>query len=517
MSPDSPDIALINHQGLKTASGLQIQTPSPPTGLAYLGAYLKSHGHSYLAIDACGENLEQIYQHETDPTVMVQGLKVDEVIQKVPSGISIFGFSCLFSHSWPLVLDIVRRIRGKFPEALCVAGGEHPTALPGPVLQSGLFDTVVVGEGEETFLAIVEAYKASRDWRSLDGVAYLNEEGKVVQNMPRKRVTKIDDFPYPDWDSWSIENYISHNQVTGINLGRSLPILGSRGCPYACTFCSNPAMWTRRYIFRDPVSLVDEMEHFKNRYNLDGFAFQDLTFIVNRRKVLNFAKELINRDLKVNYQLPAGTRCEPIDEELCFALEESGLQNFALAPESGDPEVLERIKKQIDLDRFIEAARSILKTKMTVGCFFVIGFPEDNLQSLKNTLKLLRRLALLGVHDVTISQFTPYPGSEYFATLHGKGLVSNDYNDFSKLINFFNADNSRYCENLTGKQLYRWMVWMYLNFYLLSIVCRPWRLIYNLWVFWVEGIERTRYMRFFNEIFYLRRKWKSGLEDTTRS
>ena len=80
---------------------------------------------------------------------MVQGLTVDEIINKVPKGICIFGFSCLFSHSWPLVLEIARALRKQFPNALYVAGGEHPTALPEEVVRTQLFDVAVIGEGED--------------------------------------------------------------------------------------------------------------------------------------------------------------------------------------------------------------------------------------------------------------------------------------------------------------------------------------------------------------------------------
>lgn len=168
-------------------------------------------------------------------------------------------------------------------------------------------------------------------------------------------------------------------------------------------------MWTRRYIMRDGKSLVDEMEYLKKRYRLEGFSFMDSTFIVNRRKTLEFAQELIKRDLKISYQLPAGTRCEAFDEELAFALDRSGLKNFALAPESGSEMILAAIKKQIDLEKLLEATRIILKTNMTLAVFIVIGFPEETKASLKATLKLIRKMALMGAHDITVSKFIPTP------------------------------------------------------------------------------------------------------------
>lgn len=502
-------ITLINHQGLKVVKGLQLQTPSPSIGLAYIGAYLKSKGLQYKGIDACGEALDQVYPYLDYEATLVQGLTNREVINRIPLNTKVFGFTCLFSQCWPLVYTMALEIRKHFPESLFVVGGEHPTAMPEAVLNSGIFDCVVYGEGEETFYDIASKFLSNQNWQSAEGIYYLNKNKLVVKNLPRKRITDIDNFPEPDWDSWPIKEYISHNQVTGINLGRSIPILGSRGCPYACTFCSNEDMWTRRYIMRDAKKLVDEMEHMKNKYGVTGFTFMDSTFIVNRRKVMDFAQELIKRNLNIVYQLPAGTRAEAFDQELAFALETSGLRNLALAPESGSVEILKAIKKQVDLDKLLDSARYIVKTKMTLAVFIVIGFPEDNKKTLRQSLSLVRKLALIGAHDVTVSKFTPYPGSPYFHRFVKEGKIMPDYQNVSKMINFYASESESYCDNFTTKQLHRYMLWFFLNFYVLSFLIRPWRVLSNFKDYFERGIENTRYMRMFSELFTHRKKWKT--------
>ena len=501
-------ITLINHQGLKTATGLQLQTPSPSIGLAYLGAYLKKHGYSYKAIDACGEALDQIRPHPSRPNVMVQGLSIQEVVDRVPADTRIVGMTCLFSHCWSLVEEMAAAIRAKVPNALFVVGGEHPTALPEHTLKTGRFDLIVYGEGEETFLELVQRIEKKEPWSDIQGILYRDANGGLVKNAPRKRVTSIDDFPYPDWDSWCIEAYIASHQVTGINLGRSMPFLGSRGCPYSCTFCSNENMWTRRYLMRSPKALVDEMEYMKNKYNVDGFNFMDLTFVINRKEVLAFCKELTERRLGIHYQLPAGTRCESFDAELATALEKSGLKNFAFAPESGSETILAAIKKEIRLPKFFQAVRDVLKTHMTVACFIVIGFPEDTPQTMQETLRLIRRLAVMGVHDVTVSKFTPYPGSVYFTRLQEKGLISKGLSELENVIDFYGKTGKSFCDSMTYPQLYRWMIWMFVNFYVISFALRPWRLISNLWSYMTEGVEKTRYVRFLTDVVVTRAKWR---------
>jgi len=502
-------ITLINGPGLKIASGIQLQTPAPSIGLAYLGAFLKSKGLEYQAIDACGEALDQIRRSSVLKNVLVQGLSNKEILERVPADTKIIGISCLFSFAWPIIATLVRDLRKEFPDALIVAGGEHSSALPSKVLENGDVDLVIDGEGEETFYELCTCIQAKRPWFDIDGIVFKTKDGKIHKNNPRKRVVNIDAFPYPDWDNWCIENYIDHGQVTGIKLGRSMPILGSRGCPYSCTFCSSPQMWTTRYIMRDPKKLVDEMDYMKAKYGVSGFAFMDSTFIVNRRKVLAFTKELIDRKLEIVYQLPAGTRCEAINDELAKHLAKSGLKNFALAPESGSEEMLAVMKKQIKLKDFFSAIRSILKTNMTVCVFTLIGLPEETRESLKQTLKFIRKIAWLGVHDLVVNNFTPYPGSENYERLKKEGAISDD-GHLSNIISYWGASNPSFNPNFSQRELFYWLIYMQINFYVLSFLRRPWRVVGIFFAYFRTGIERTRYMRLISELFVVRKRWRAA-------
>ena len=149
------NIVLINHQGIKLTSGIQIQTPSPPIGLAYIGAYIKEHGYNYLAIDSCGEALDQVTPLKHDNDLLIQGLTIRQIIEKIPNNVDVVGLTSLFSHTWFLVKDIINEIRLAFPNVIIVVGGEHPTAAPDMVLKDGVVNCVVMGEGEETFVEIL--------------------------------------------------------------------------------------------------------------------------------------------------------------------------------------------------------------------------------------------------------------------------------------------------------------------------------------------------------------------------
>ena len=95
-----------------------------------------------------------------------------------------------------------------------------------------------------------------------------------------------------------------------------MPVMASRGCPYQCTFCSNPAMWTTRWIPRDPDLLLDEMQFYQKNYGAENFDFYDLTAIVKKSWIIDFCNKIEEREMKFTWQLPSGTRTEAIDGEV---------------------------------------------------------------------------------------------------------------------------------------------------------------------------------------------------------
>jgi radical SAM superfamily enzyme YgiQ (UPF0313 family) len=506
-------IVLINHQGLKLTSGIQIQSPSPPIGLAYIGAYIKQHGYDYLAIDACGEALYQATPSKNDPDMLIQGLTVKQIIDKIPKDTELIGLTSLFSHAWFLVKEIIAAIRYAFPDIVIVVGGEHPTSAADMVLKDGKVDFVIMGEGEETFVEILDNISKGKKCFDLNGIAYLSNTENLVVNEKRKRIRAIDSFPFPDWDQWSIREYINYEQVTGVNLGRAIPILGSRGCPYECTFCSNKDMWTKRYIMRDGKQIVGEMRYMRDKYNVSVFNFMDSTFIINKAKITQFCEELIKSKLNIEYQLPAGTRSEALTNNVINLLEQSGLRNIALAPESGSEMIRSIVKKNINYNDFIDTVKALNKSKITASCFIVIGFPEDNYHTLKESLKMIRKLAFLGVDDITVSQFTPYPGSQYYRQLVESGKIDDQYDRLSDIVSFYSSKPRSYAENIKEGDLYKIMLRMYIEFYLLSFLFRPWRLIYNFFIYIKSGRENTKYVKFVTELFFVRKRFSSKIEN----
>jgi radical SAM superfamily enzyme YgiQ (UPF0313 family) len=267
-------------------------------------------------------------------------------------------------------------------------------------------------------------------------------------------------------------------------------------------------MWTQRWIARDPRRLADEMELYVRTYRVTNFDFQDLTAIVKRQWIVDFCRELIARGLEITWQMPSGTRAEVFDAEVADLLYRSGCRALAFAPESGSPEILKIVKKQVDLGHMRDAMRAAVRRGLKLSCFIVIGFPDDTPATLRQTLRLIRRMAVLGVWDVAVSKFVPYPGSELFKRLQREGKIQLDDEFFVSPMDFYTAKAPSYADRVSTRRLYWTMVWMFVNFYVLSFTLRPWRVIRAIGRAILTGTEETRYAKWFVDVFYTRRRWR---------
>ncbi len=503
-------ITLINPPGIKAFSSIQMQTPNAPIGLVYIAAMLKEAGHRYKVIDGVGEAMDAISPYPHRPDMMIQGLSYDQIVERIPADTDIIGLTCMFSTLWPITREIAVRVRKRFPHQLIVLGGEHATAVSEVTLRTSPIDMLCLGDGLDTVLAIVDGYRSnpgSRDrWQEIKGIAYLGADGEMVSTGLSARKRNVDEIPLPDWDAIPIAEYIDRHQTNGANIGRSMPLIATWGCPYDCTFCSNAAMWTKRWIPRHPKLVVDEMEMYKEKYKVTNFDFQDLTAMIKKRWVLDFAKELIDRDLGVTWQLPSGTRAEVFDEEVARALYSAGLRLLSFAPESGSETMLKLIKKQVDLPKMLAAMRVAIDAGLKLSCFIVIGFPGETRATLRDTMRLVRRMAVLGVHDVAVTKFVPYPGSDLFRVLQEKGKIRLDDEFFIMPMDFYTSRAPSFVEGMTSRYIYWMMMWMFVNFYAISLMLRPRRFFDDL-VSVARGREPTRFAKWLNDMFVVRSRW----------
>ena len=395
----------------------------PPIGLAYIAAAVRENGHDVSVVDAPGSAPRNYYVFKDK--VRIRGLTQNQIIKRIPPDTQVIGLGCMFTSHWIYVRELIRQIHEVFPKAFLVMGGEHATGFPEFSLKESPLDCVVMGEGEETIAQLLNHIDKGIPLNDLSGLAYRGSNGSIEVNPRRLRLKAIDDIAKPAWDLFDIQKYNEVNQPHGSSQGKFMPMLATRGCPFSCTFCTSPNMWTTEWIPRDYRLVIDEMLEYQKTYGVTDFQFEDLTAIVRKDWILNFCNEIIARDMKVTFQLPSGTRSEGIDHEVACKLKAAGCHEFSFAPESGDPRVLKAIKKKVNLPKMFDSARSALNAGINVGCFFIIGFPEDDYRSVLKTYGAIIRCGLIGFTNVNLNAYSPQPNTESFRDLQKKGVIKD--------------------------------------------------------------------------------------------
>lgn len=392
----------------------------PPIGLAYIAAAVREAGHTVTVVDGPGSAPGRFFEFQG---ITLRGLGIDEMIERIPKDADVIGLGCMFSSNWVYVRELVKAIRHRFPMTKIMMGGEHVTGFPEFSLEQAPLDAVVLGEGEEIVVNLLDRWARDAELDGLPGIAFRRDDGGIQVNPRHRRIRDIDSIPWPAWDLFDIEAYNAVNQPHGASQGRFMPMLATRGCPFQCTFCTSPHMWTTEWIARDHKHVVDEMQTYMERYGVTDFQFEDLTAIVRRDWMHAFCDEILARGMKITFQMPSGTRSEAIDAALAKKLKAAGCHEFAFAPESGDPEVLKAIKKKVDLDKMFDSAKQALQAGINVGCFFIIGFPEDTYKSVFKTYAAMVKCALLGFTNVNLNAYSPQPNTESFNRLREQGVI----------------------------------------------------------------------------------------------
>jgi radical SAM superfamily enzyme YgiQ (UPF0313 family) len=466
---------------------------TPPVGVAYLAAAARAAGHEVVVIDGVGEGIGAMHRLDFLPAgLSLRGLSLREIVDRIPpSAEQVIGVSCMFSQDWPANRRLVEMVHARFPEATIVLGGEHVSALPDFVLETcPAVDFCVVGEGETSLVRLLEELERGEDadYSTVTGLRQRTRSDSLSLSLTPKaspRIREPDTLPWPAWDLVPIENYLASGASFGLSKGRNMPIVATRGCPYACTFCSNPSMWGPQWVARDPVRVVDEMAAYVERYRVDSFDFYDLTAIVRKDWILAFCAELERRKLKISFQLPSGTRSEAIDAEVAAALARTGCCHIVYAPESGSERVLKLVNKKVRLPSLFESMRASVSEGLFVKMNIVIGFPGESFADHLRTLGFLAHAAWIGVHDAFVYTFSPYPGSRLFRELRERGRIP-ELNDeyFFGLSSYIRLGSATsYAEGIPSAWLAFLRVFGLSWFYLLSFAfypLRPLRIIRNL-------------------------------------
>ena len=383
---------------------------SPPTGLCYIAALLRERGYEVSIVDA-----EALRIGADEAVRSVEGLRPD-----------LIGIAC--KTLWVVnAHHVAQKLKEKLLDVPIVAGGNHVTALPERSLREfPAFDIVVVGEGEITFLELVEAMKAGKDLHEVPGLAF-RDNGGVAITPPRDRIVNLDELPVPAFD---LLPDIARCYKPPLNSVEKIPafsLVMSRGCPSKCTFCDRSVFQTR-VTRHSPDYAVALIEKLYEDYGVRYLLFDDDNLLLNKTHLFRLLDLL--KASRARLPFTCQSRVDTIDEERLTRLQDAGCRMLLYGIESGSQEMLNRMKKGITIEQIRRAISMTRQAGIKATGFFILGHPGETEQTMQETVKLIKECKFF---DVGVFLFTPLPGSEVYRDVREYGTFDENWEKMNAL------------------------------------------------------------------------------------
>ncbi len=349
--------------------------------------------------------------------VKIIDLKVDENWQKtlkssIDTTTLCVGITCSTGRMIRSALNVASKVREINPELPIVWGGPHPTLMPKQTLEHPLVDIIVLNEGDEIFMELVEALANKKDFSNIKGIGYKNN-GHVKINPPAPLIGDVDLLPLSPYNLVDVSKYATLN----IDNLPSLDILTSRGCPYNCGFCSTPATSQRLWRALSVNRIIKNITLLKERYGIRTFYFVDDNFMVNLKRVEQFLDALKESGLNI-YWGSQGVRINTINKmssKFLDKIEESGCVELSIGVESANQEILDIIDKKIKVEDIYRANEKLAGRKFAVKYNMIIGFPGETISGIQKTVELAVELQKKNKNAwFPFNVFTPFPGTPMF-------------------------------------------------------------------------------------------------------
>jgi anaerobic magnesium-protoporphyrin IX monomethyl ester cyclase len=374
-----------------------------PLGICYLSSYLQKTNNVKPQI------IDTTFHESIDETKKILNEKFDLVCFSI--------MTTMIKDS----LELANHIKEKHPNTKIVFGGPHTTVMPGEILKEKVVDAVVIGEGEKTFSDLI---KNNLDFKKTLGLWY--KEDKIIKNQPNTFIHDLDDIPFPDLEQVDIKNYFKNwFQLESVKFGlHGLNIIASRGCPYDCTFCQPTLsrIFGKKIRKRSAKNIKQELVHWKNKYNIKAFMFQDDTLIADKKWTSEICREITN----LNLLWGCNVRANLVEEKTLRKMKAAGLRKVFMGIESGSQRVLNEVyDKKITLKQVEQAVNVVNKLGIKIQGYFMVGAPTETLKEIKQTIKFSNKLNL---DEATFSITTPLPHTYLYDMIKDK--INKEITDF---------------------------------------------------------------------------------------
>lgn len=369
-------------------------------GIAYLSSVLKQQGHETALIDT------------------TFGMKDGEVLSRFRKfNPDLIALSCV-SNNFSYAIHLAATIK-KEKEIPIILGGVHATVDPEESITKNCIDMICIGEGEDAILELVQSMEKDERNTTIPNI-WFKENGRIINNPLRPLREDLDSIPHADLNIYDYPRYLeNHNMVASL--------IGSRGCPYKCTYCINHALKDRykglgKFArFRSVDNVISEIKKITQDFNPKSFCLYDDTFTLDKERIKEFCKKYKN-----NLGLPfsVNARVESLSDEMLHALSSSGCTRVSIGLESGDPRIRKEVlKRNITDKQIIDGCRLIKKYGFELYTYNMIGILEEDMKSIRKTIELNRKVR---PDYLFASIFTAYKGTEIYETCKKKGLLTDE-------------------------------------------------------------------------------------------
>ena len=347
--------------------------------------------------------------------------KLDRSLQNNPL---IVGISVLTGKQILYGLEISEIVK-KQSNASVVWGGVHTSLLPEQTLENEFIDLVIIGEGEETLLELVEKLDRKKNYENVLGIGY-KKDGKIKINSARDFID-LDAQPKIPYHLVDVEKYVRSKSFASGKYGRDLSMYTSRGCPHRCAFCYNKEFNKSKWRCISAEKTVAEIKRLVNEYNITSISFQDDEFFTNIERVKNICELLLTEN--INVEFISSCRIDYVcrmEDSLLELIRKCGFMTLTLGIETGSPRMLKKIKKDITVEQVLEAVSKLKKFDIEGKYCFMVGFPEEEIQDMYKTANLMREIKKINVYSRIPGWriFTPFPGIELYQDSINKGWIS---------------------------------------------------------------------------------------------
>ena len=386
----------------------------PPLQLAYLAGAAVAAGHEAKIYDAMYKDTS----HD-EIRAQVESFKPDFVMSLDYLPVT----GAISTCTVPAAVEALRTAKSVDPKIVTLIGGPHPTFMYEEMFaeEDTPVDIILRGEMEETLAELLAALRDGTPLDDVRGIAF-KRDGEIVATPQRPHIADLDTLT-PAWDLLDWEDY--HYNIDP--WGRMASILTSRGCMMGCSFCSQRVFWRGEWRARDPYKVLDEIRHLVEEYKVEFITMIDAYPTRDRERWEKILDLLIEADLGV--YLLIETRVEDIirDEDILHKYRDAGIMHIYLGLETSTDELLNSLNKGTTIDMNEQAVKLLKQHDIMIEASFMIGFPEETWDSIKQTAAMAARLN----PDIAVFPvLTPMPYTSLWDDVHDRIRVW-DYSQYN--------------------------------------------------------------------------------------